>query len=498
VSELPVGWCAARLSDLADTVRGVTYNKSQAQDEGGSGLLPILRANNVKVGKISFKDLVYVPEDCVSSAQTLLQGDIVVAMSSGSRSVVGKAAQIETAWQGSFGAFCGVLRARQGIDSRYLYHFTQARAYRARVSELAAGVNINNLKPSHFEEIEVPLAPPGEQKRIAQKLDALLAQVDTLKARIDAIPALLKRFRQSVLTAGMYGVLTKDWRESQKNDSTKSDTPLERSLTLATERARLWRGRGKYKSAITSKDVDASEFLSIPVSWHRGTLDEVTWSIKDGPHFSPKYVDDGIRFISGGNIRPGKVDLSTGKYISKELHDELSVRCKPEYLDILYTKGGTTGVAAVNRTKDEFNVWVHVAVLKPLPDTLINPFFLELALNSPECYEQSQRFTHGVGNQDLGLTRMIKIVLPVPPIGEQNEIVRRVEQLFAFADHLEAKVASAKQRIDTLTQSLLAKAFRGELVPQDPNDEPASVLLERIRAQRAAAPKAKRGRKTLA
>ena len=83
-----------------------------------------------------------------------------------------------------------------------------------------------------------------------------------------------------------------------------------------------------------------------------------------------------------------------------------------------------------------------------------------------------------------------------PSLAEQTEIVRRVEQLFAFADQLEAKVASAKSRIDHLTQSILAKAFRGELVPQDPNDEPASVLLERIQAQRAAAPKAKRGRKS--
>ena len=86
----------------------------------------------------------------------------------------------------------------------------------------------------------------------------------------------------------------------------------------------------------------------------------------------------------------------------------------------------------------------------------------------------------------------------MPPLIEQTEIVRRVEQLFAFADQLEAKVATAQARIDRLTQSILAKAFRGELVPQDPNDEPASVLLERIQAQRAAAPKAKRGRKATA
>ncbi|OCX12313.1 restriction endonuclease subunit S [Stutzerimonas xanthomarina] len=90
---------------------------------------------------------------------------------------------------------------------------------------------------------------------------------------------------------------------------------------------------------------------------------------------------------------------------------------------------------------------------------------------------------------------LLSLPIQVPPYQEQTEIVRRVEQLFAFADQLEAKVASAKSRIDLLTQSILAKAFRGELVPQNPDDEPASMLLERIKAQRAAAPKAKRGRK---
>lgn len=208
MSELPGGWCTSALSGLADTVRGVTYNKLQAQSTAEEGLLPILRANNINSGKLVFDDLVFVPEDCVSRTQVLLAGDIVVAMSSGSRSVVGKSAQVEAPWPGSFGAFCGVLRASQEIDARYLYYFTQSRAYRDRVSELAAGVNINNLKPGHFEKISVPLAPLAEQKRIAQKLDALLAQVDTLKARIDAIPALLKRFRQGVLASAITGSLT--------------------------------------------------------------------------------------------------------------------------------------------------------------------------------------------------------------------------------------------------------------------------------------------------
>jgi type I restriction enzyme S subunit len=120
---------------------------------------------------------------------------------------------------------------------------------------------------------------------------------------------------------------------------------------------------------------------------------------------------------------------------------------------------------------------------------------LEFWLNSQVMWSWLEKNLKGSSQKfaSLGTLRALPVFLP--SLQEQTEIVRRVEQLFAFADQLEAKVASAKSRIDHLTQSILAKAFRGELVPQDPNDEPASVLLARIKAQRAAAPRAKRGRR---
>ena len=125
----------------------------------------------------------------------------------------------------------------------------------------------------------------------------------------------------------------------------------------------------------------------------------------------------------------------------------------------------------------------------------MNKRYLELLSNS----DFTQRFVkdkaQGMAIQHLSIIDFAKCPVPVPPYAEQTEIVRRIEQLFAFADQLEARLTDARARVDALTQSILAKAFRGELVPQNPADEPASVLLERIKAQRAAAPKPKRGRK---
>jgi type I restriction enzyme, S subunit len=160
-------------------------------------------------------------------------------------------------------------------------------------------------------------------------------------------------------------------------------------------------------------------------------------------------------------VRPTGVDFENTKRISPELHAELSKRCKPEYGDILYTKGGTTGIARVNTYDEEFNVWVHVAVLKLVHS--VEPFFVQHMLNSPLAYAQAQRFTHGVGNQDLGLTRMVHIRFPLPPLVEQSRIVAEVDRRLSVVEELEAVANANLQRTTRLRQSILQKTFERTL-----------------------------------
>jgi type I restriction enzyme S subunit len=186
VSALPIG----KIGDLCEQVRGVTYSKGDAVLAPQPGFKPVLRANNITVRGLTFDDLIFVPESKVNARQHIKRNDVVIAASSGSIDVVGKAARAMVDFDGGFGAFCKVLRPSGKIDAGYFSHFFQTKSYRQRISQLAAGANINNLRNEHLNELEIPLPPLSEQRRIAavlDKADALLAKRREAIAKLDQL-----------------------------------------------------------------------------------------------------------------------------------------------------------------------------------------------------------------------------------------------------------------------------------------------------------------------
>lgn len=195
-----------------------------------------------------------------------------------------------------------------------------------------------------------------------------------------------------------------------------------------------------------------------PKSWSRVILGDVIFKASDGPHVSPDYVEAGIPFLSTRHIRPGGVEWTDLKFISPEDAEEHWKKCKPEKGDILYTKGGTTGIAAAIDFDTSFAVWVHVALLKTDINKVV-PKWLESMLNSSFCYQQSQRLTHGIANRDLGLKRMVRIEMFLPPFSLQQEFARRV----AAVERLKTAHRTALAELDALFASLQHRAFRGGL-----------------------------------
>jgi type I restriction enzyme S subunit len=372
-----------------------------------------------------------------------------------------------------------VLKPHPEMNARFWYFFLRNLPIESR----GYGRHFKAVKEAKY------LVPPlTEQTRIAAKLDELLAQVDTLKARIDGIPALLKRFRQSVLAAAVSGRLTEEWRAQHPGKIDQQELIQARRLTL-----------GRKGSCCTAPVGACDGSAKIPSGWI-GCEFDLLCEIKHGYAFESEFFSDsGPIVLTPGNFTEGGL-LDFKKKRVVRLEGEFEPKWILNNGDILVVMTDLSPKKlilgkVVCLTSNEV-VLHNQRIGKVVPfSKQVSKDFLRLALLAPKTKQIVDETATGTVVQHTSPKKILAIPTLLPPLAEQTEIVRRVEQLFAFADQLEAKAASAKSRIDHLTQSILAKAFRGELVPQDANDEPASVLLERIKAQRAAAPKAKRSRR---
>jgi type I restriction enzyme S subunit len=455
--ELPNGWETATLAEVAEIVMGQSPSSDYYNTEGEG--LPFFQ------GKAEFGDL--YPEAvkwCSAPGKIAQKDDILMSV----RAPVGPTNLAPS--ECCIGRGLAAIRPKHCIPSRYILHYL--RSIERDVDSIGTGTTFKAISGKILREIPIPVAPLDQQAHIVAEIEKQFSRLDEAVANLKRVKANLKRYKAAVLKAAVEGKLTEEWRKAHP-DAEPASKLLDRILAerrTKWEEAQLAKMEAKGKAPKNDKwkarykvpkPHRAEDTYELPATWTWTTLGQLSWSVKDGPHYSPKYSESGVPFISGGNVRPEGIEFSTAKYITPELHAELSGRCNPEFGDLLYTKGGTTGIARINTEKREFNVWVHVAVLK-LVDSL-EPFYLQNALNSPHCHRQAQRYTHGVGNQDLGLTRMIWITVPMPPIDEQHLIVSEVDRHLSVIRETAAEVDATIQRAGRLRQTLLARAFSGRL-----------------------------------
>jgi type I restriction enzyme, S subunit len=331
-----------------------------------------------------------------------------------------------------------------------------------------------NRGDAYSQTIQLPPLP--EQKRIADKLDTVLARVDACRERLNRVPLILKRFRQSVLVAATSGQLTADWRDARIANSNSSPVTIRTAKDELDEY--LESRRGLEKKEPPQPDLTYWT-LSVPTSWiicsvnqFAECLDRLRVPIKRENRSSA----NGHFPYYGANGEVSRIDefIFDDELVLVTEDETFYGREKP----IAYRSSG--------------KCWVnnHAHVLKP--KTKIAADYLCYALM---YYDVIPWLSGTTGRAKLTQAALNALPIAMPPAFEMAEIVRRVETLFAFADRLEARLATACTVTDRLTPALLAKAFRGELVPQDPNDEPAAELLKRLAATRTATSvKPRRGR----
>ncbi len=285
-----------------------------------------------------------------------------------------------------------------------------------------------------------------------------------------------KKLRQKILDLAIHGKLV----PQDPNDEPAS-VLLER---IRTEKERLVK-EGKIKKSKSSKTTDTPHYENVPFEVPNGWVWSIlpnlcTIPITDGTHQTPTYTDKehGIPFISSKDVTSQKINWDNIKYITKELHEELYKRVAPQKDDILLAKNGTTGVAAIVEDSRVFDIYVTLALIRP--NINVNPYYLYYVINSGFCKEQFNSHLTGIGLPNLHLTDIKKTFIPLPPLTEQERIVSEIKRWFTLIDKLEQEKTDLLTAIKQTKSKILDLAIHGKLVPQDPNDEPASELLKRI------------------
>ncbi|HJB40371.1 MAG TPA: restriction endonuclease subunit S, partial [Candidatus Ruthenibacterium avium] len=227
--------------------------------------------------------------------------------------------------------------------------------------------------------------------------------------------------------------------------------------------------------------------FDIPESWKWCRLGNILYKLTDGAHSTPKYKVSGVPFLSVKDMSSGKLDFSNCKYISEEEHQELFLRCNPEYGDLLLTKIGTTGIPVIVDTHKQFSLFVSVALLK-FDQNLVYNKFLQFLISSPLVQIQATENTRGVGNKNWVMRDIANTIIALPPLAEQKRIVAKIEELLPYIDRYEqawSKLEQFNSRFpDDMKKSLLQYAIQGKLVEQRPEEGTAEELFAQIQEEK--------------
>lgn len=438
MNSLPIGWNVAKINELIGSDSLFSDGDwVESKDQDPNGVIRLLQLADIGDGVFLNKSNRCINEEQFNRLRCteVFENDVLIARMP---EPLGRSCILPSLSQRCV-TVVDVAIVRLGslsANPKWLMFFLNTPSIRQEIELKSTGTTRRRIARSKLAEMQLPIPPLNEQKRIADKLDRILARVDACRERLDRIPAILKRFRQAVLVAAASGKLTQEWRNTNCVTQTWTKVKL-------TDVGELNRGKSK----------------------HRPRND--------------------LRLF-GGNypfIQTGDIAQSDGKIITHhQTYSEFGLSQSKLW------PSGTVCITIAANIADTAILTYPVC----FPDSVVGfiadpgkcvPEFIKWSIDVISDHIES--FAPATAQKNINLGILNKIYFLCPPIEEQTEIVRRVEELFAYADRIEARYHAARAQVDKLTPAILAKAFRGELVPQNPSDEPASVLLERIQASRA-------------
>jgi type I restriction enzyme S subunit len=473
---LPWGWTRTTLEQVVENI-SYGFTASAASAPVGP---QFLRITDLQHGSVQWESVPYCKIPASKVAQySLRSGDIVFARTG---ATTGKSFLITSCPPAVFASYLIRVRVSADILPEFVAYFFQSQSYWNQVNENISGSAQPSCNASKLETLKLPIAPLNEQRRIVAKLEKLLDKVDSCQQRLAKISILLKRFRQAVLAAACSGQLTADWRE-ENSDLETGASLIGRIRAIRLGSAQTNKERNQIQQAFQYEDaghvLEEVGFDYIPDSWITCRIGAIGAVVNGSTpsRKTPKLWDGEIPWVSSGEVRNNFITGSRER-ITKAGFNGCSVRLLPAgtVLLAMIGEGKTRGQTAVLKIPATINQNI-AAIL--LDHGLVIPEFLWIWFQ--RRYESTREAGSGSGPQALNCQRVRELPFVLPPLEEQQAIVRRADELLSLETQVEGRYAKAKHYVDSLKQSILAKAFRGELAPQDQNDEPATVLLKRIR-----------------
>ena len=441
--ELPVGWETAQLEELI-SIDGLFSDGDwvESKDQDPVGKIRLLQLADIGDSGFLDKSQRFVNDEQYERLRCteVLEGDILIARMP---DPLGRACLVPNLGQRLI-TVVDVAIVRPGQDSvipKWLMYAINAPQIRSSIELQSTGTTRRRITRKKLSALEFQVPPLNEQHRIAAKLDTTLAAVEACRQRLDGVAATLKRFRQAVLAAATLGELTREWREERGESSW--DTKALGECGAVT---------GGVTKNSSRKDM---------------TLQKL--------------------YLRVANVYRNRLELDDIAVIGVTESEYLKTVLRAGDLLIVEGNGSLQQVGRVAIWQDESLDCVHQNHLIRWRSYEMEPKWALYWLMSPVGRELlEERAQTSTGLHTLSVSKISGIPIAFPSVSEQKQVIHLVGDLFTLADQLEAKLTAARKSVDRLTPALLAKAFRGELVPQDPSDEPASVLLERIRAARQA------------
>lgn len=454
MNSLPNNWKYVTLGEIASQGQYGWTSKASSQ-----GAIKYVRTTDITSGRINWETVPYcldVPSD--AGKYLLRDGDILISRAGS----VGYSMLLKNVTNTAvFASYLIRFRASDSVHAPYLAYFLKSPAYWTQISEAAAGIALANVNAKKLAAIKIPLPPLAEQQRIADKLDVLLRRVDACRARLARVPAILKRFRQAVLAAATSGRLSEEWREGNPELASTSELSM---LLQERNGIDIFTRKDTNSRTVTAVELPAG-WLTVPV--------HATGEVFLGRQRSPEnHSGPNMRpYVRAANVTWQGWDLSDVKEMNFDARDFARYRLRVG--DILLGEGSGSadevGKPAIWRGEIPDCCFQNTLIcVRPHFD---DSQYLHLAFLYAALSKAFVSGARGVNIHHIGKDRFSAHLIPFPALAEQREIVRRVETLFAYADRLEARYAAAREQVEQLTPSLLAKAFRGEMVPQQPGEQ---------------------------